>query len=190
MDYAEELRNVLRPLGVYDVDVGVGAAELAAAGAALTGIWRALAGAETESSPVTAEGAGLTGWEALLPFVPAWRTTADRRRAIAALLRIDGTGFTVAAINDTVAGCGIRALVEETETPMTVRVSFPWNRGVPEDFDALRQRIEQIIPCHLAIDYLFILALWQELEALISAWSEIEADGLVWRQVESLGGEE
>lgn len=190
MDYTEELKNLLRPLGVYDVDAGVGAAELEAIGGQLTGVWTALTGAEVESSPRTAEGSGLAAWEALLPFIPVWATVADRRRAIAALLRIDGTGFTPAAVNDTVAGCGIRAVVEEADAPMTVTVSFPWNRGEPEDFAALKKRIEQIIPCHLAIEYAFILVLWGELEALVSAWSEIETENLVWRQVEGLGGEE
>ena len=190
MDYASELKSILRPLGIYDVDAGAGAAELEAIGAQLTGIWTGLMDAETEANPVTAADSGLDQWETLLPFVPAYRTMADRRRAIAALLRIDGASFTVDAINDTIAGCGIRALVEETDTAMTVRVSFPWNRGEPDDWEALRERIEQIIPCHLAIEYVFVNVLWMELETLFSMWSELEAENLSWKETERLGGEE
>lgn len=190
MDYTQELQNLLRPLGIYDVDGGVGAAELSAAGTALTGVWSALSDAEMDANPLTAADGGLADWESLLPFVPAWNTAADRRRAIAALLRIDGASFTPAAINDTIAGCGIRAVVAETETPMTVSVSFPWNRGEPDDLDALKARIEQILPCHLDVEYVFIRVVWRELEALIASWAALAAAELTWRALEKLGGEE
>ena len=189
MDYAEELRELLRPLGIYDVDSGISGAELGAVGGALTDIWTALESAESEALPVTAAGAGLSSWEALLPFVPRWLTTADRRRAVSALLQIDGTSFTTAALNRTVAGCGIRAVVEETGTPMTVQVSFPYNRGVPDDFDELRWRIEQILPCHLNVTYYFIYATWEELEALFATWADTEAAVENWREIERVGGE-
>ena len=124
MNYADQLRELLRPLKLYDVDGGLGGAELTAEGAALDRACAVLMEAENEFSPATAGGYGLDRWEALLPFIPAYRTAADRRRAISALLRIDGASFTPDAINDTIAGCGIRAVVKETDTPMTVSVSF------------------------------------------------------------------
>ena len=189
MDYAEELRELLRPLGIYDVDSGISGAELGAVGGELTDIWTALEAAECEALPVTAESAGLSAWEALLPFVPHWLTTADRRRAISALLQIDGASFTAAALNKTVAGCGIRAVVEETNVPMTVQVSFPYNRGVPDDFDELRWRIEQILPCHLNVTYYFIYATWEELEAIFATWADAEDTVENWREIERVGGE-
>ena len=189
MDYAKELKELLRPLGIYDVSEGAGAAELDAIGAQLTDVWTFLEQAERESTPMTAEDGGLAAWEHLLPFTPAWLTTADRRRAIAALLRIGGGSFTPAAVNDTVAGCGIRAVVEETGTPMTVQVSFPYNRGEPDDFDALRWRIEQILPCHLAVNYVFIYVTWEELEAIFPTWAAAEAAVSNWREIERAGGE-
>lgn len=190
MDYAAELRAVLRPLGLYNVTGGAGAAEIAAVGESLTGVWSDLTHAERESNPMTAEDTGLAAWEALLPFVPAYPTGEDRRRAIAALLRIDGASFTSAAINDTIAGCGMRALVEEADTALTVRVSFPYNRGEPDDVEELKVRIEQILPCHLAVEYVFVNVLWSELEALFADWAAAEAEGYTWRQMERLGGED
>ena len=189
MDYAEDLRGLLRPLGIYDVDSGVGGAELAAVGGVLTEIFAMLETAEHESNPLTAENTGLTAWESLLPFVPFWLTQSDRRRAIAALLRIDGCGFTKAALNAAIAGCGIRAVVEERDTPMTVQVSFPYNRGEPDDFERLRWRIEQILPCHLAVEYLFIYAMWAEVESHFANWVAIEAAVGNWREIERVGGE-
>ncbi len=189
MDYAKELRELLRPLGIYDVDGGVSGAELSAIGAQMTAIWEALTDAEAEMQPLTACGSGLASWEALLPFVPAVITTEGRRQAIAALLRIDSASFTVAAINDTIAGCGIPAVVEEAETAMTVYVSFPGQRGEPDGLEALQARIAQIIPCHLAIEYVFVFVTWEELEALFGTWEEIEAAGGSWRVLQRAGGD-
>ncbi|MCD7903288.1 MAG: DUF2313 domain-containing protein [Oscillospiraceae bacterium] len=189
MDYAKELRELLRPLGIYDVDGGVSSAELSAIGAQMTAIWEALTDAEAEMQPLTACGSGLASWEALLPFVPAFVTTEGRRQAIAALLRIDSASFTVAAINDTIAGCGIPAVVEEAETAMTVYVSFPGQRGEPDRLEALQARIAQIIPCHLAIEYVFVFVTWEELEALFGTWEEIEAAGGSWRVLQRAGGD-
>ena len=190
LDYISVLKELLRPLGIYDVDNGLGAAELHSVGTALNLSYHALLSAEAESNPLTAGETGLTAWEKLLPFVPAYRTAADRRRAIAALLRIDGTSFTLAGVNDAITGCGIRAVVAETETPQTVSVSFPWNRGEPDDFDALRERIEMILPCHLAIEYVFIFVIWSEMETLFPQWSGTEENAYSWRELERLGGEE
>ena len=190
MNYTDQLRELLRPLKLYDVDGGLGGAELAAEGTELDRAYASLTETETEFSPATASGYGLDRWEELLPFIPAYRTVADRRRAIAALLRIDGASFTPRAINDTIAGCGIRAVVEETETPMTVSVSFPYNRGEPDDLEDLQKRIEQIIPCHLDVVYVFMYVLWWELEALFETWAEVEAAAESWRELERLSIEE
>ena len=187
MDYTHELKAMLRPLGLYDLDSGVGAAELKAEGRALDIAAAALESGEREGVLTTAEDAGLTAWESLLPFIPFCTTAEERRTAIAALLRIDYASFTPEAINDTVSGCGIPAVVEETETPMTVQVSFPYIYGEPDDLEALSVRIERILPCHLNVVYVFHYATWAEVEAKYPAWADIAAPGNYWRRVERLG---
>lgn len=189
MKYGEELLKLLEPLGLYAPD-GASGAELEAIGAELDRVYGALLDAERESSPLTAAGEGLSSWEKLLPFVPAYLTADDRRRAIAALLRIDGRSFTVGAINDTLAGCGIRARAEETGQSMTVRVTFPFNRGEPDGFEALKARIEQILPCHLAVEYLLRYLTWAELETRFSSWEALEDAVASWLELERSGGEE
>ena len=188
MDYTSELKAMLRPLGLYDLNSGVGAAEIEAEGRALDTAGASLERAEREGILTTAEDAGLNAWEALLPFVPVLCTTAEERRtAIAALLRIDYAAFTPQAINDTVNGCGIRALVEEAEEPLTVHVSFPGIVGEPDGLEALRVRIERILPCHLGVVYVFRYATWAEVEAKYPTWADIVAPGYTWRKVERLG---
>ena len=188
MDYANELRELLRPLGLYDVDSGLVGAGTAAVGEQLTGVWSQLETAERESLLATAEGAGLDAWEALMPFLPRAESAQARRDALAALLRIDGASFTPAAINETIAGCGIRAAVAEAAEPMTVAVSFPGLRGVPRDFPQLRWRIEQILPCHLAVVYEFDCLRWSELEQAFRTWAALEAGCGDWWSLEAGGG--
>ena len=190
MDYAKELKDLLRPLGIYDLDSGAGAEELNCIGGIMDEICEMLEQGESDANPLTAGPAGLEPWENLLPFVPASLTETDRRRAVAALLQIDGCSFTAEGLNRTLAGCGIRAVAEETETPMTVRVTFPGNRGVPAGFDRLQTRIEQILPCHLAVEYVFLFCTWAELEALFSAWAELDAAAPEWDELQRMGGEE
>lgn len=70
--------------------------------------------------------------------------------------RPDGAGgFTLAAMNDTLRGCGIPAQVEETEDPLEVVVSFPGVEGIPAGFEQTKARIEEILPCHLLVKYQF-----------------------------------
>lgn len=79
----------------------------------------------------------------------------DLRQTAAALLRIGGDSFTLAAMNDTIRGCGLPARVEETGDPLKVKVVFPETAGIPAGFSAVQDRIEEILPCHLQVEYQF-----------------------------------
>ena len=59
------------------------------------------------------------------------------------------------AINDTIAGCGVHALVEENGVPNEVVVSFPNVPGIPKEFEEIKEIIEDILPAHLLITYNF-----------------------------------
>jgi hypothetical protein len=184
MGYGEHLRELLRPLGIYDLTSGAGGGELTAAGAAMDDLGAALELTERESILPTAEDGGLSAYEAVLPYTPEYLTLADRRRAIMALLRIDGGSFTVSALCDTLAGCGLRAVAEETDAASTVRVYFPYNRGVPGNFDALKTRIQAILPCHLAVEYSIVYLTWAELETAFASWSALSAACGSWDALE------
>lgn len=184
MGYAEYLKNLLRPMRLYELEEGDGCAELEGEGAQLDGICSCLDRTLREGVTATAEAEGLSAYEEILPFVPSYITAEDRLRAIAALLRIDMQSFTIAALNDTIAGCGIRARVEEADEPQTVIVSFPYNRGMPDDFEPLMERIERILPCHLGVEYVFEFLLWKELESWLLNWAELEAKVKSWEALE------
>ena len=184
MGYFEHLKDLLRPLRLYDLDSGAGRAELKAIGNALDRAYESLENLEKEAIPVSASHYGLESYEKLMPFVPAYSLVSERRAAICALMRIDGMGFTLKALNSTAAGCGIGVLIEESDKPMTVRVNIINTRGVPEDFSALQERIEQILPCHLDVEYSFIYTTWNEFMGYIDSWDELMGAIADWSAME------
>ena len=107
----------------------------------------------------------------------------EEQAALAALLRISGDCFTLAAVNDNLTGCGLNAVASEGELPGTVEVRFPEVPGVPDGFPAMRRIIEDILPCHLEIQYAFWYATWAELEARFQTWADLEALGPTWAEL-------
>jgi len=178
------LKQLLAPLGIYDLEEGIGAQEIKVLGAQFDEIFSALEEIGREAFAVTAQDYGLKSFEAILPYTPAYITAEDERRAIMALLRIRGGCFSLEMIQNTLGGCGIAASVAQSEKALTVRVGFPMNRGIPEGFDLLKTRIEEILPCHLAAEYSFIYSTWQELMSPPLSWSLIETAELSWRELE------
>ena len=189
MGYGAYLKSLLAPLDLYDLEKGIGAAELESIGDAMDGVYETLTELEREALPATAESWGLGRYEEILPYHPAASTPEKRRQAVMALLRIDGSSFTLQAMQDTVAGCGIAAAVEEGTEPQTVVISFPGVRGTPQRFEALQERIEAILPCHLAVTYHLIYLTWQELETFGLTWEILEQANMTWEELERYGGE-
>ena len=185
MGYSDFLKELLRPTGLYDLDEGAGAAELEVYGAQLDALFLELEELGTECLPVTASDYGLRLYEQLLPFRPAYITVKDERRALGALLRIRGGCFSHEQLQDTLAGCGLTAVVRESAAGQTVIVSFPQNRGIPEDFDKLKRRVEEILPCQLAVEYEFIYTAWGELMTQLVTWGAFQEKGLSWKDTET-----
>ena len=122
MSFEEYLVALLRPLGVYDLREGtINRGELAAYGVQLDSREAELDGTAREMNLTTAQDFGLEMIEALLPYRPVCETAAQRRAALAALLRIGGDSFTPEAINDTLRGCGLNVRAEEGGRPGYVK---------------------------------------------------------------------
>lgn len=184
MGYYDYLKGLLEPLGIYDLESFAGAAELKSIGTQLDEVFAALEEFGREVIPLTASGYGLEDIEALFPYRPSFLTMEDRRRAVVALLRIRNGYFTVDALCDTLSGCGINAVVTESETPMCVEVAFPDNLGIPDGIDKLKQRIEQILPCHLEVSYRYIYSAWGDIMAVISSWKSLQELCASWKSLE------
>ena len=188
--HGDYLRQMLAPLRVYRLEGTANGGELDAQGAALDGVMDRLEDTQREMLVSTAEGRGLEAVEALLARRPVAGSLKRRREALAALLRIGGDSFTLAAINDNLKGCGINAVAAETGTAGQVKVSFPDVPGIPEGFEAMRAIIESILPAHLGIEYVFWYITWAVMEERFDTWGDIEALGLTWEELEKLVREE
>jgi hypothetical protein len=184
VNYTDYLKQILMPLGIYDLESGLGAQELAVIGEQMDTIFDALEEIRREAFLASAESYGLTNFMNALPFTPASLTLEDERRAVMALLRIRGGCFTLPMLQDTVSGCGLKATIEESTEPMTVLVRFPQNRGVPENFEKLKRRISEIVPCHLKTDFQFIYSSWEELMAKLKTWGEAQERVGTWKEIE------
>lgn len=190
MSYGQYLKDLLEPLGVYRLQNSLNGAELESVGAALDGVDSALGHIEREMMLLTAEEEGLEKIESLLTRRPVTTTLTARRAALAALLRIGGDSFTLTAINDNLRGCGIHAVANETGRPNYVQVSFPNVPGIPKGFEEMRKIIEDILPAHIGIEYVYWFITWAELERRFDTWGEIEAMNLSWEELETLVREE
>lgn len=184
MSYAQYLKELLRPLGVYDLEAPFSGGELDTEGQALDGAEGTLEEVGREVDLTSARDWGLERLAGLFARRPAAGSPEELGQALAALLRIGGDSFTPEAINDTISGCGIPARVEETGVG-TVQVRFPGTAGVPQDFEQLKKNVEDILPAHLAIEYWFWYLTWAELEKTFSCWADIEALNLTWEQLET-----
>ena len=184
MTYAQYLRQLLAPLGIYQLNAPFQGGELDALGDAFDQVEGALEELNREACLATAEDWGLEQVASLFRRRPPATTVKTMREALAALLRIGGDSFTLAALNDTISGCGIPAVVEEAGVGR-VTVSFPGVAGEPEDFDELKLIIEEILPVHLDIAYAFWYLTWTELETMFGSWQEIEDLDLTWEELET-----
>jgi len=185
MGYGDYLRDLLRPLGIYDLRSGsLSGSELDALGGALDAVSRQLDLAEQEIILSTAEDEGLSRREALFANAPVNTSPELRRRAIRALMGINGGSFTRLAVNDAIQGCGINAIVQEKDRFGYVQVSFPGVIGVPEGFERIRKIILDIIPCHLETEFFFRYLTWAECESHGYTWAYVHQQGYTWREFE------
>lgn len=181
MNYAEHLRALLAPLGVYDLKAPINGAALDVKGAALDQMEQLLEEMERECDLTTAEGWGLEAWKGLFALLPAASDAERLRRSMQALLRIGNHSATLPAIQDTLSGCGLSVAVRELGAGR-VEVSFPEVRGIPEQFERLQYNIEQILPAHVEVEYMIRYLTWAELEAL--RWTFGNLSSKTWDELE------
>ena len=181
MSYADYLRGLLQPLGVYDLYAPINGSALDVKGAALDEVHEHLEELAREIDLTRAENWGLTQWRTLFSIQPASEHTEHLRNSIKALLRIGAGACTLESVRDTLSGCGIPTTVEEMGTG-TVRVNFPGTAGRPEGFEQLKANIEAILPAHVGIAYIFHFLTWKLVQE--RNWTFRDIEGLSWDELE------
>lgn len=184
MSNAANMKALLRPMGVYKLEESYLGAELECIGAAMDRMEAELERIQREMCLITARGEGLEQTAKLFAGRPVAQQPEQLARALAALSRIGGDSFTCEALNDTLAGCGLNALVRETTQVNTVDVRFPDVPGIPEEFDRIRALVEDILPAHLLVRYLFWYQTWQQMEDREMTWQQMQE--LTWGDLEKM----
>lgn len=187
MGYYENLRTLLEPLGIFRLERdSLSGAALAALGTELDLCQAELDLLAREQDLTTAASYGLQRYEEILPWRPPAVTPEQRRNALAALLSITDGWLTRQRMLAALPGCGVQVQVEETDSPMKLRVSFPTLRGVPENMEAMAEIIEGILPCHLLVEYQFLYPSWDEVEDAAATWDALEAVAESWNVLERM----
>ena len=186
MSSASDMKELLRPLGVYQLEESFLGTELDCLGGALDQAQEWLEEIQREMSLVTARGDGLERMAELFVSRPVTDDPEQLAASLAALTRIGADSFTLAAVRDTIAGCGLNVVVSEADEPNTVVVRFPEVKGIPDRFERLRTIIEDILPAHVRIQYLFWYQTWSGLEELGLTWQAVEEQGMTWSSFETL----
>lgn len=159
-------------MGVYNLDLdSFSGAELQALGSALDLARTKLEEILRELILTTAQSWGLEGYEQILVHRPPATTAAQRRTALKALLAM--RGFTLAAMNSALTGCGTSAQVALASTTGTLQVSFPGLMGQPDHLSTRKSIIEEILPCHLAITYFYRYFNWGDFVTLEMTWADL-----------------
>lgn len=177
MGHLDYLTNLLDPLGVYDLTSKFNRGELIAIAGVLDGVMAEVEELEQEMSLATASDWGVTQIGDLLSVSPVASSKTELAVALATLLRIGGDSSTLEAINDTVNGCGINALVTELDDPNYVQVEFPDVKGIPEGYDEIKTIIDGILPAQVNATYYFWYQDWEALESMDWAGAE---NGYTW----------
>jgi len=154
MGYSAYLKNTLKPLGIYELDTGLGASELNILGSQLDSVDSSLNTTLREMLPLTAQDVGLSFYESLFPGVFVPQSLSQRRTAVNCLLRLGETECSDQGLNMVLTVCGIPAAINESSTNDTVEVVFTEDAPSGDALDLLKQRIEAILPCHLDVVYI------------------------------------
>lgn len=185
MGYAEHLKDLLEPLGIYRWDGSFQWNEIQTFGEIFDACAQELEDIQTEMHLMTAQNKGLEQFKSLLAKAPATQDVEQTRNAIIALLRIGDRSFTPKAIQDNLNGCGLSVKVEEIGLMGAIGLSFPGVAGEPDGFQQIKSVIESIIPCHIEIDYDFIFVTWAILREKSATWRHIAQNNFTWKSFET-----
>ena len=184
MNSKDALREILRPLGLYALTPGsLSGSELYAVGGELDALDSLLQEMELESIPLTASDWGIYEYERLFKFRNGAVRPDARRKALLAMLGGNSTQCSIDAINQTIAGCGADGTVSEIDAG-SVQVRFSEHIDSPELLARMKDIIDGILPCHLAVEYYLEYPTWSDWESYFPTFSVFDGLGLSWDGLE------
>lgn len=106
-----------------------------------------------------------------------------RRSMLIAKLR--GAGVTTQSLVQNVAESftyGEVQVIQEFER-YVVKIKFIGEKGIPKSLEALKQSLQEIIPAHLDIEYIFMYMTWEEFEKYHKTIAEWDALNLTAKEL-------
>lgn len=155
MSYGAYLKKTLKPLGIYELDSGIGAVELEVEGAALDDIQDSISDTVKNMLPATADENGISRWGRLMGVQPVGADTEAKRSFIMGLMRLGECECSDQGLNYVLDTCGIPAAVSESATKETVRVTIFEHHLEDGEEEKIKALVEAILPCHLDVEYTY-----------------------------------
>lgn len=153
MGYCEHLKKILQPLQIYELDTGIGAAELETEGAAMDSIEAVLSDTLRNMLPATADENGIEFWRKLFPFLPDSGSLEDGRASLVTMLNIGQCECSDQGLNFVLGACGLPANVSVTSTKELLKVTILDEELSGSELQRVKDCVEAILPCHLEITY-------------------------------------
>ncbi|MEC0232265.1 putative phage tail protein [Paenibacillus alba] len=130
---------------------------------------------------------GLASWEGFLGIKTDASKPYDQRRSVINS-KVRGTGTVTLALLKRVAEAYDNGQVEVTADPANYKViiKFISSHGVPANLTDIETALLDIMPAHLAINFVFTYMTWTALDAHAFTWGSLSANDYTWKQFESL----
>lgn len=128
---------------------------------------------------------GLDAWEKVFGITHSEpRSYEERRSVIKSHMR--GAGTTTLTMIKAVAESYDGGQVEVTNDYANYKIiiKFISTKGIPSNIEDTEKALRDIIPAHLAIDFVFTFLTWDELDQANLTWDELDALGLTWDEFE------
>ncbi len=176
MGYADYLKQMLNPMGVYRLDRGYSKAELDAIGDALDKVSAKLREHLEGSTYTESSGDYLRMLESLLPIVNFADTEEERRQNVLTLLAVNDTCSDKASLEAILKACGLAAEITELDEKFTVQLHFTDIRG--ELTEEEKQVCQAVMPAHIVLKFVCDGLTWDRAEELFPTWDDFDNAGL------------
>lgn len=128
---------------------------------------------------------GLVVWEKNLgvPINPQGKDYETRRSILKSKLR--GVGVVNTELIKSVAESFSNGSVAIQDLGGTIKVTFVGKLGIPAAMEDIKIAINDIMPAHLVIQYVFTYITWERFDFYNLTWSQWDAKNLTWDQWDS-----
>ncbi len=126
---------------------------------------------------------GLPYWEKVCGLNTDENETEARRRQLIQL-KLKRNTLTTASLRDTVAkyfelGSANVEIIEQFNTNI-VRIILRGKKGQPSSFPQITHAVDEVIPAHLKVEYVFTYILWSDLDAYQLTYQTLDDEQITW----------